>query len=291
MSRTHFNELLLKALASPDFQRAAVRLAEVRATRPVRPCRCVVAEIPETAKPDDFAQITPGTVTAFVAREGEPLLRTLTEAVETGNGKAFNSVTDQIEAMAAEFFDGLTASALHAGARTSDLPSFAEISYANKTLISHIHVDDVLRVHAHPFPYNGGHLNRDGFSMLEYYGLAQAAPLTCVLLVRQPRLSNIEKDALRLVPSGSAANLAPSPCEPLTPALLAIVVAATPYAAQWLVNEFVKLIMGGAALASISDEVLGAEGFTDKLKSLPPEVSAAELVRLRMDMLLEKPPV
>jgi hypothetical protein len=77
MSRTHVNEFVAKTLDSPDFRRALVQVAEETETRAVRPCHCEVMQMPETAKPDDFAAITPGTVTAFVACEGEPLLREL----------------------------------------------------------------------------------------------------------------------------------------------------------------------------------------------------------------------
>jgi hypothetical protein len=72
MTRKDVNEFLTKALDSPDFRRAFVQVSEEKATRPVRPCRCVVLAIPEMAQPDEFAHIAPGTVTAFVARE-EPL--------------------------------------------------------------------------------------------------------------------------------------------------------------------------------------------------------------------------
>jgi hypothetical protein len=126
--------------------------------------------------------------------------------------------------------------------------------------------------------------------MIEYYREASDTPLTCVLLIRQPQLSDIEKEALRLVPSGSANNVARSPCEPITPALLLVVAIATPYAAQWLVNEFVNWLMGDIALASIPDQVLQSPEFKERVKSLPPEVTAAELLRLRTDILLGKSP-
>ena len=60
MSRKDVNKLLTKALDSPDFRRALVQVAEEKATRPVRRCRCVVVEIPEKAQTDDFAHISAG---------------------------------------------------------------------------------------------------------------------------------------------------------------------------------------------------------------------------------------
>ena len=295
MSRKNLNKLLTKSLDSPDFRRAFVQVSQEKATRPVRPCRCVVVEIPEMAQTDDFAHITPGTVTAFVARAGEPLLRKLTKTIEAKNSKEFNLAIDQIKQMGAEASRKIAGAGISTKSQPRAFPSFAEISYANKTLIGHVYVDDILRVQVHAFPYNGGYLDKKKFSMIEYYRAGYDTPLTCVLLIRQPKLSQIEREALRLVPSGSSANnIAPSPMEPFTPALLAFVVIATPVAAQWLYNEFVKLFVaflhGTIALASIPDEVLNGEDFQNKLKSLPPEVTAAELLRLRTDILLQKPP-
>lgn len=267
-----------------------MEVAEETGTRPVRPCRCVVVEIPRTAKANDFAHVTPGTVTAFVAQEGEPLLTKLIHTIEANNSKEFTSATEQIKRMEVELFNKRTASLISAESKRRAMPSFAEIGYANKTLVTHIHVNEVLRVNVHPFPYNGGHLDRNKFSMTEYYRVDSETPLTCVLLIRHPKLSKIEREALRLVPSGSANNIAPSVVAPLTPALLELVAVVTPYAVQWLVNEFVNWLMGPVALASIPDEVLHSKDFQRKVKSLPPEVTAAELLRLRTDILLRKPP-
>jgi hypothetical protein len=294
MSRKDVNELLTKALDSPEFRRAFVQVSEEKATRPVRPCRCVVLEIPEMAQTDDFAHIAPGTVTAFVAQEGEPLLRKITDTIQANDSKKFNVVTDQIKKMAAEFSRKIVRAKTSAKSQRRAIPSIAEISYANKTLVSHVHVDDVLRVHVHAFPYNGGYLDRSKFSMVEYYRAGSDTPLTCVLLIRKPKLSEIEREALRLVPSdASANNIAASVVAPHTEALLAFIVIAAEAAARWVYNEFVNwfvnFLHGTTALASIPDAVLEGEDFQNKLKSLPPEVTATELLRLRTDLLLQKP--
>src|SRR5262245_9218481 len=105
MSRKNLNDFLAQTLSSPDFQRAYVRASEETSSRPVRSCRCVVVEIPKTAKPHDFADITAGTVTAFVAREGEPLLGQLIKAIESNNSKDFKSAIDQIKRMEAAVFN------------------------------------------------------------------------------------------------------------------------------------------------------------------------------------------
>jgi len=292
MSRKNLNEFLIESLDSPVFRRAFAQISLEKATRPVRRCRCVVVEIPEMAQTDDFADITPGTVTAFVGREGEPLLRKLTKTIKANNTKEFNSVTNEIKQMMAEVSSRIAGAGIYAESQPQALPSFAEVSYFNKTLIGHVYVDDVLRVNANAFPYNGGYLDRKKFSMIEYYRAASDTPLICVLLIRQPKLSEIEREALRLVPSGSSANnIAAALAEPFTPAVIAILVAA---AAQWVVNELVNLFVaflhGTTVLASIPDAVLESEDFQNKLKSLPSEVTAAELVQLRTHILLQKLP-
>jgi hypothetical protein len=291
MTRKDVNEFITKALDSPDFRRAFVQVSEEKATRPVRPCRCVVLEIPEMAQPDDFAHITPGTVTAFVAREGEPRLGKLTETIQANDSREFNLVTDQIKRMAAEVSRNIAEAGIHAESQPSAIPSFAEISYANKTLVSHVRVDEILRVHVHAFPYNGGYLERSKFSMLEYYRAGSDTPLTCVLLIRQPKLSEIEREALRLVPSDSSANnIAAAAVAPFTPAVLEFLAITGELAARWLYNEVVNWFFGTVALAAIPDAVLEGEDFQNKLRSLPPEVTAAELLRLREDILLQLPP-
>jgi hypothetical protein len=296
MSRKDLNEFLIKALDSPEFRRAFVQVSQEKATRPVRPCRCVLVEIPEAAQADDFAHIAPGTVTAFVARVGEPLLATLSKAIQANDNKEFNGVSDQIKKMATEFSLKIAGAGIYDESQPGAIPSIAEIGYANKTLVSHVHVDDILRVHVHAFPYNGGYLNRNQFSMVEYYRAGSDTPLICVLVIRQPKLSEIEREALRLVPSDSSANnIALDPAAPCTPALLAILVVTAEAAARWLYNEFVNwyvcIINGGKdILASIPDVVLQGEDFQNKLKSLPPEVTAAELLRLRTEILLHTPP-
>ena len=77
-------------------------------------------------------------------------------------------------------------------------------------------------------------------------------------------------------------------------ALIAFVVIATEAAARWVRNEFnnwfVCILAGGKdILAFIPDAVLASKGFQNKLRSLPPEVTAAELLRLRADILLQPP--
>jgi hypothetical protein len=293
MSREDVNELLAKALDSPDIRRALLQVSREKASRPVRSCRCEVVEISEAAQTHDFADITPGTVTAFVGREGEPLLRDLTEAIAADNSEGFNVVTDQIKGMLAELTRKIAEASTHAVSPRQTFPSFVEISYANKTLTSQVYADEVLRVHWHAFVYNGGYLDKRAFSMVEYYLAGSDAPLTCVFVIRQPKLGEIEREALRLVPSAASANnIGAVVVQPVTPALVAFVGIAAEAAARFVYNEFVALFVaflhgGTTALASIPDAVLEGEDFQTMLESLPPEVTAAELVRLRTDMLLQ----
>jgi hypothetical protein len=273
MSRTAVG-LLTESLESPD-PRASVDVTEEHAISPVRRCRCVVLEIPDTAQPGDFVHITPGTVTAFVAREGDPLLLALIAAIEAGNKCELNVATAQI--------------AIHAAARSHAFPTFATISYANKTLVGHVHSDDAPRVHVHVFPYNGGCLDTQHFSLIEYCRPGSDTPLICVLLIRQPILTDIEKEALRLAPSTAAANniTAVKPPDDTVQVLVAMTEAAARFVYNEVVN-FITMILGSSHLASIPDAVLEREDFQRMLTSLPPEMTAAELLRLRADML-QKP--
>ncbi|HEY5811633.1 MAG TPA: hypothetical protein VIT23_03150 [Terrimicrobiaceae bacterium] len=295
MTRKDLNEFLTKALDSPALRRALVQVAEEKATRPVRPCRLLVIEIPEMAQAEDFSHLAPGTVTAFIAREGEPHLAKLTEAIQANDSKEFNLVTDQIKKMAAELSREIAGAGIYDESPPRVIPSLAELSYANKTLTSYVHLDNVLRVHVHAFPYNGGYLDRNRFSMVEYYRAGTDTPLTCLLLIRPPKLSEIEREALRLVPSNASVNnIAAAAFLPVTPVLVAFFAIAVEAAARWVYNEFVNwyvcfLYGCDDILTAIPDAVLESEEFQNKLKSLPPEVTAAELLRLRTDILLRPP--
>src|SRR5579862_4835163 len=154
MSRIDVNKQLAEALDSPDFQRALLQVAHEKSARPVRPCHCALVEIPAAAQPHDFSPMAPGTVTAFVAREGEPLLHNLTDAIAGNNSKAFNAATAQIQQTAAELSRKLAGAPPYTDSQRLAFPSFAEISYANKALASQVYVDKLLPVHVHTFPYN-----------------------------------------------------------------------------------------------------------------------------------------
>lgn len=292
MSRQKFNELLVRSMDSPEFRHALVQLSEERETRPIRNCGCVVIETPETADPHDFPHLTPGTVTAFVAQEGERLLTKLTETIKANNSEEWDAVIEEINEMQEKFLRKIAGSYPETLPRT--LQPFAEISYANKNLVSFVQVDETVRVAVHPLIYNGGHLDRNRFAMVEYYRSGQNTPLTCVLIVRPPKLSEIEREALRLVPSEySANNIGSSVVQPITPALRDFVVATTPYAAKFVYDwavYFLHILLYGGGIASLPDAVLESEAFREKLKSLPPEATAAELVRLRIDALLDQQP-
>lgn len=291
MSRKKLNQFLTNSLDSSDVRRAFSRVSDETILRPVRPCRCVVIDIPETTQAKDFADITPGTVTAFVAHEGESLLSKVAKGIKANNSKDFDLATNQIKQLELKFFRKLMAAEICPESQPLPIPSFAEINYAGKTLISHAAVNEELPVDVHAFPYNGGYLDKSKFSMLEYYRDDYDTPLTCVLVVRQPQLSEIEREALRLVPSElSMNNIAPSALRFWTPVLVWVAEAAAAAAVGWVVGKVLDWLFGFAALSSIPDEVVESEDFQRRIKSLPNEVTAAELLQLRTDILLRKWP-
>jgi len=293
MSRKQLDQFLFNAFSSRELTRALVQVSNETMTRPVRPCRCVVAEVPETAKDDEFAGLTPGTVTAFVAEEGEPVLGRLKKAVREHNSKEFGAASEQIKLMEANVARQISTAMIYPASEPRRAPAFAQINYSGKTLISHIYVDETLRVNAHAFTYNGGHLDKNNFSMLEYYRADSDTPLSCLLVIRRPRLGEIEREALRLVPSElSANNISPSALR-ITPVAVAALVwvgeAVAAGVVGWAVGKALDRLFGLAALAALPDEVLESEDFRRKLNSLPPEATAAELLRLRTDILLRRP--
>jgi hypothetical protein len=289
MSFKDANELLTQSLDPPAARRALLQASEENALPPVRRCRCVVLDVPATAQPDDFSHIMPGTVTAFVAREDDLLLRALTATLEANNSADFNAVTARLERMGAEFSRTTATAAIHTDAPLHTFPSFAELRYATKTLVGHVHLDDVLRVHVHVFPYNGGFLDKAHFSMVEYHRTGVNTPLVCVLLVRQPILSDMEREALRLAPAASSVHNIEAVAPQDTMRVLVMMADA---AARFVYNEFVNLVRvilhGSSALGAAPDAVLRSDELHKMLEALPPEVTAAELLRLRADVLLQE---
>ncbi len=51
MSRKDVNKVLSTTLDSPQLRRAFAQVSQENANRPVRPCSCVVVEIPDAARP------------------------------------------------------------------------------------------------------------------------------------------------------------------------------------------------------------------------------------------------
>lgn len=290
MSREQVTSALTQSLNSGAVQSVFLRFSDENGRRPVRPSRCLVAEITDVT--GGFSHIAPGTVTVFVAKESEPLLGRLITAIDCVDSKAFNVATTEIKQMEADIARAIQVAMggpISPRPSATPIPSFAQINYADKTLISHIYVDEVLRVNAHVFPYNGGNLDPTRFSMLEYNQGDFSTPLSCIFVIRKPQLSDIEKEALALVPSNHSANNIGSSALFFTPILVWIAEAAAAAAVGWVVGKVLDWLFGVTALASIPDEVLKSDDFQRKVRSLPPEVTAAELLRLRMDILLQGP--
>ena len=93
--------------------------------------------------------------------------------------------------------------------------------------------------------------------------------------------------------TNSFLNIGAAVVAPITPALMEFFVIAAEAAARFLYNEIVNLwlafLYGTTTALSLPDAALHGEAFQKMLKSLPPEVTAAELVRLRTDALLQGP--
>jgi hypothetical protein len=289
MTRQSVSRYLGRSLESPEIRRAMLRLAEELTRRPVRAGRTTVIELGENA--EGFNDVAPGTVTAFVAREGEPTLGRLTAAAKAGNAKDFAAAAAEVRQLEDTFFRRVSRASIHGDSGEAAIPSFAEIGYAGKTLIDHIYADDTLRVNVHVFPYNGGQLDRNRFTLVEHYQADCDTPLTALLVVHKPRLSAIENEALALVPPvGSANNIGVSALRAFTPVLVWVGEAAAAAAVGWVVGKVLDWAFGFTAISALPDDVLQSDDFQRKLKTLPPEATAAELVRLRTELLLRKAP-
>lgn len=288
MTREELEQFISKSLPGETAAKLLIRLEQETARRPVRTSRCAVYELPHDSETGSFRALAPGTVTAFIGRDGDPVLQGLAEALKDGNAHAVDARTDEVKQTENTFIRRISSQMIQPARRPAAIPSLGAISYLGKSLITHVPVNADMPINVQVFPYNGGALDKEGFTLLDYYA-DREPPLRCVAAIRAPVLSTIEKEALRLVPQErSINNIATGPVA-LCPMLVNIIVLEQVLAAivvGWVVERVLDWLFGFQALASIPDSVLQGGDLEARLKQLPPDASAAELVALRSDLLL-----
>jgi hypothetical protein len=236
-----------------------------------RPVRRTSVEVIDNTPDSPMAEPSigaPGSVTLFVGQKNSGALDRLRSALATGR---------DARAQAEEGLRGITGGV----ARGPDLaramieaPVFADLVYAGQILNRGIFVPEGSDLVMAVFPYNGGRLAGEGFSLVEYYQEGSDAALEALVVQVRPPLSAAEQAALEKVPRDQdARNVGPARwCDTTWWDLAYLAVSVT----------FAVLCVAPAPATNerISEETL---------ERLDPTASARELLAFRRSLLRDDP--
>jgi hypothetical protein len=192
-------------------------------------------------------------VRAAVAKGGESLEKVVEELRGKHPQKEINSVEEFVQRMISE-------------------PVFADIRYGGDVLNRGVFLPQGVELVVQFFPYNGGRLASEGFSLAEYYKEGSDAALEALAVRVPPHLTVAEKAALRLVPKDQLVHN----------------VGVTPLCGHrtwWALAVGVAIAVAG--LIIVVSPVEEAHIDEADLKDLGPTASARKLLALRRDLLLE----
>lgn len=292
--RERDGHLVKRVLTDPRFSDFILDVEQEVGDRPARASSCTVVEIPSDLTEEQhgsLARIPEGTVTAFVAARDEPVLNDLVQATSERDGEQFSSALRRL----AKSDDHVANKIVHSIARArtdrstldpGDLPTLAEIRYEAKSLARHIFVNADMPIRLQLFPYTGGQLIPSSFSLVEHYRSDRDVQLQCVLLIRPPQLTETERQALRLVPAGSSTiNIGADGLAVMPAAVTAwIAEAAGAAVVGWVVSKVLDWAFGFQA--ELADRTFQRDSLDERLRSLPPEATARELLEARRQLLL-----
>jgi hypothetical protein len=299
-----------KGLDRPGLaSRVLVELEREVGLRPIRTSRCMVVEIPSDVSEDEaFALIPEGAAVAVLGVEADPLVEEIQEAVRQGDSSGLKRVATELDKIGDDF-DQKIARAVAAGAdqpekleldfRARDLPTLTDIRYKDKTLVNFFAVTEDFRVNFQLFAYNGGFLDHEAFSLIEHYKSDSDPRLTCILILRPPQLSELEAQALELVPPELSEGNISSSLIAIIPAVVAFVTAvaarkvvqkvaeaALVAAVAWAVEKGLNKLIGNAPRL---ERIITAESAREALDELPPGASARQLLETRRQLVLLGP--
>jgi len=240
------------------------------------------------------APVPAGSVVAYVARRGNPVLRSIVAAARKGDMQTIAKVhTDAGRRIAQR----LTARAAKPRALAT-IPVLGELRYRSKTIARAIILDTPSGVAIRMFPYNGGKLYDADFRLAQFKRGAGAGDLEVVLLKRGPALSALEQRVLAQVSGDATENNISAELAFVGAIVNAIVAAgkavyaATKAAVNWAVDHKVGLLFAAqvAAWAVSVFPKFSAIAREPKIKSVVRTVrrgaSAHELLKARRDALL-----
>jgi hypothetical protein len=143
------------------------------------------------------ALAAPGTVTLYLARTGSSLLRAIAESVVRRDGKDAE-LAEKVVTLLTQRESMPTSVAVDT---LIEEDVFADLRYGGKTIAANMFVPEDLEIVSLVFPYAGGRLAPQGFTLVEYAKEGSDLRLTGVLVRAAPPLTLTEKLATQLLPA------------------------------------------------------------------------------------------
>lgn len=154
---------------------------------------------PGPAGKDEWPLALPGTVTLILARANAPVLAEIEDAVRSpATGADVGIAKRLLEGIARKSGPGWAWTSKAASMLAE--PVWADVRYGGKTLANALWVPPDLEAAVVVFPYTGGRLAPDAFTLVEHLAAGSDAELDAILLVHSPELTAAERGILRRMP-------------------------------------------------------------------------------------------
>ncbi len=245
--------------------------------RPIRISQVEVIDHTEQFRPDILSLGSPGTMTVFVGRKGTGAIEDVRDALARRGD--ITKVLLRLQRYTLVRSDQALVELM------IKQEIFADIRYGGEVLNRGIFLPEGFDLVLTVFPYNGGRLARDGFSLVEHYTEGSDGALTALVVQVSPALTGAERAALSLVPEDQLALNVGSAlfCKHTT--WWAVGVAATAAfgaAVAVTVGAAVAIAALGAVVAPSEEVHLTSE----EINQLGPAGSARTLLARRHELLL-----
>lgn len=262
------------------------------AERGVTYARVIVLSLRGRIRGED--PVPPGSIVAYVARRGNPVIRTLIAAARRGDmGTIAKIHTDAGRRIAQR----LTAPSPRPRPLGS-IPVLGELRYRSKTIARAVIPDGPSGVAIRMFPYNGGKLYYADFRLAQFKRDASADDLEAVLLKRGPQLSPLERRVLMQVTGDATENNISAELAFVGAIVNAVVnagkavYAATKAAVNWAVDHKAALLLAAQVVTwAVSvfprfSTIARQPGISDAGRRVRRGASAHELLKARREALL-----
>lgn len=208
-----------------------------------------------------------GSVMMFSAKRGHGILRQLEQAYTSGDRAALQSLSRIVD-------EDVSRRRVVPVSTAVDLlieaPSYFDLLYDNKQLANNVGLVNGLEYGSMLFPWNGGRLNPEDFTIVEYTKPFAGPDFETLLVLTEPDLTQIEREALEAVPEDRLGlNIGST--------------AASPAACLVIILVFVAVThMGGCV--QFHDRLAEVSLPADVIKQLGNVNSAVELLNRRRQM-------